>query len=91
MKAKDYAKIYSDAENKKNAVAQIANDFAQETLDLIKNRKCGTPVTLSSALNEQWDKWKAFCRQTGGVFNPESFPLLIEKTLPEVMPFWSRK
>ncbi|MDQ4119904.1 MAG: hypothetical protein M3209_00370 [Acidobacteriota bacterium] len=91
MKAKEYAQIYKDAENKDETILRILNDFAQETLDLIKKRKCGTPVTVSSALNEQWDKWKAFCRQTDGVFDPEGFPRLVERTMPKLMPFWSQK
>jgi hypothetical protein len=93
-KADDYAKIFNEAapgDERDAVLIEIAAEFAREAIELIRARKCATPVTISSALNEIDDKWRAVSRRCENAFNPYGFRFIVEKTMPEILPFWEPK
>ena len=62
MKAKEYAKRYIEARDKKQGILDVANGMMDETKSMIEVRHVKTNEALFSVVNEQLNKYRAFVR-----------------------------
>jgi len=96
-KAKDYAARFN-ASPVEEVLGQIAIDFLVEVKDIAKQR-CGEKhmldISFFSVLNEQDQKWQAFCRLVqkgcGHVIRPDGFRYLLHKEVPFIFARWKPK
>lgn len=86
MKAKTYAELYKGGANH----ADIMYEFVREMQDIAKVRNVQLDRGVIGILNEQEQKWKAFCRLCPD-FLPEGFESIIGLNMPSVYVVWKGK
>lgn len=86
MKAKDYAKLYQQNQSIET-LSEIMTGFLREVAELIQVRNVKTNGGAVAILDEQENKWKAFCRYCPDV-RPELFGEFIRHDNPEAYRVW---
>lgn len=87
MKAKEMTQLFNESEDKVSALSEITKDLVNDTVKIIKDRKLQNVHSLQAVFNQQRDKWKAFCRQTGVPFPVDYYDRIIAKFLPDLKPY----
>ena len=94
MKAKDYAKMYFDAEDKNKISVEIARKFLLEIESISKARNVRFDRGLVPICNELNNKWQKFAQTVNEKF-PVTKPILyngfknlVKKASPELYILW---
>lgn len=89
MKAKEYAKRYSESQDKNECLFQIVRDILLESEEIAKQRNIKRGSALFSVFDELSKKWKAFVRLTNDpTIRPDGFERYFEKQMPETYQLW---
>jgi len=94
MKAKEYAELYMQSEDRDKTIVEIGIQFLKDTTALIKARNAQTDTACSSILNEINGKWISFATIVNRKF-PVISPIkytgykeLIHEASPAMLSFW---
>lgn len=89
MKAKEYAELYAQAEDKNECLCDILMKLYDESVSLMKSRGVKSNPGLFSVWDELDLKWRAFVRKTKDeTINTEGFIIAIQKLFPEGYEAW---
>ena len=81
MKANDYAKLFLEAEDKNESIAEIGGMFFSELTMTMKQRKCQSDSACIAVFKEIDQKWRVFAKLTKT--NPAGFQLISKTLMPD--------
>lgn len=90
MKAKEYAKIYLESEDKAVGVFEIIRDILFESQQIIKDRHIKRVSALLDVFDELEKKWQAVVRRANIPLKDEKDPFhyIFKKFMPEIYNEW---
>jgi predicted DCC family thiol-disulfide oxidoreductase YuxK len=93
MKAKEHAQNLMNAPDneKKQVIAEIANDFIKEIGRLLKSRHATSDDAAFAVLRELDNKWRAMVRHLPERWIREvGFRLILKEIMPEIYESWGK-
>jgi len=84
MKAVEYAKQYSEADDKPAALAAILTDFIRDLGRIGEARHITKPTAMVALLREQENKLRRFCELSGVKLKKDALRIVIHDQQPEL-------
>jgi len=84
MKAVEYAKQYSEADDKQAALATILTDFIRDLGRIGEQRKIAKPASMVALLREQENKLRRFCELSGVALKEDALRIILRDQQPEL-------
>lgn len=84
MKAKEYAKRYTDEGKTSGALYRVWLDMVYEFEAIVKQRNATSDAAAIAIIHELDQKWRAFARLAGAEVKPDGFMDLIKYKMPDV-------